>query len=333
MINEIGLIIPPMVSFIVTFLLTPLIMRIMVKIGKTGVDIHKLNKPTVPEVGGLSVIIGVLISAAVMYMLNELTVIVLASLLAASIAGIIGLLDDFFDLGGILKPVLTIFAFLPILFMGVFSPRPALPFIPGTRLFIIYSLLLPFSIAVPANAVNMLDVINGATPLTTIPVFIALTLSGILLGVRGIELISVVMIASLIAFYYYNKYPAKTFMGNAGDFFVGGLIGALAVTGRLEIVGIVALMPHIMNGFYILSSMRRLFEHKSVKDKPVRLREDGLLEATDNPKAPISLLRLLLMKGPAHEKDLATSFFILSLVSCILAIITAYLTTIRLWGI
>lgn len=333
MINSINLIILPIISFILTFLLTPLIMKFMIKIGKTGIDIHKLNKPMIPDMGGLSIILGILISAIVMYMLNELTAIVIASLLAALIAGIIGLLDDIFNLGGILKPVLTIFAFLPIWLMGTYSPHPALPFIPGTRLFIVYSLLLPFSIAVTANAVNMLDVINGATPLTTIPVFIALAVSGVLLGGRGIEIISMVAVASLIAFYYYNKYPARTFMGNAGDFFIGGLIGALAVTGRLEIVGIVALMPQIMNGFYILSSMKRLFEHRSVKDKPVKLREDGLLEASDNPKAPISLLRLLLMKSPEHEKDLATSFFILSLVSCVLAIITAYLTTIRLWGV
>lgn len=333
MIDETSLIILPVVSFIVTFLSTPLIMKLMIKIGKTGIDIHKLNKPVIPEMGGLSIILGVLISTIIMYVLNELTTIVIASLLAALIAGIIGLLDDLFDLGGVIKPVLTIFAFLPIWFMGAYYPHPALPFIPGTRLFIIYSLLLPFSIAVTANAVNMLDVINGATPLTTIPVFIALAVSGVLLGGRGIELISIIAIASLVAFYYYNKYPAKTFMGNVGDFFIGGLIGALAVTGRLEIVGIVALMPQIMNGFYILSSMKRLFEHKSVKDKPVKLREDGLLEASDNPKAPLSLLRLLLMKGPEYEKDLAISFFMLSLVSCVLAIITAYLTTIRLWGV
>jgi len=333
MANEINLIVLPLISFIVTFLSTPLIMRLMIKIGKAGVDIHKLSKPMIPEMGGLSIILGILISTIIMYVLNELTTIVIASLLAASIAGVVGLLDDFFNLGGVLKPVLTIFAFLPIWLMGAYSPHPALPFIPGTRLFIVYSLLLPFSIAVTANAVNMLDVINGATPLTTIPVFIALTVSGILLGGRGIELISIITIASLIAFYYYNKYPAKTFVGNVGDFFIGGLIGALAVTGRLEIVGIVALMPQIMNGFYILSSMKRLFEHRSVKDKPVKLREDGLLEASDNPKAPLSLLRLLLMKGPEHEKDLAVSFFILSLVSCVLAIITAYLTTIRLWGV
>lgn len=333
MIDETSLIILPAVSFIVTFLSTPLIMKLMIKIGKTGIDIHKLNKPMIPEMGGLSIILGILISTIIMYVLNELTTIVIASLLAALIAGIIGLLDDFFDLGGVIKPALTIFAFLPIWFMGAYYPHPALPFIPGTRLFIVYSLLLPFSIAVTANAVNMLDVINGATPLTTIPVFIALAVSGILLGGRGIELISIIAIASLVAFYYYNKYPAKTFMGNVGDFFIGGLIGALAVTGRLEIVGIVALMPQIMNGFYILSSMKRLFEHRSVKDKPVKLREDGLLEASDNPKAPLSLLRLLLMKGPEHEKDLAISFFMLSLVSCMLAIITAYLTTIRLWGV
>ncbi|MEM3832348.1 MAG: hypothetical protein QW128_01940 [Thermoprotei archaeon] len=333
MANEINIILPPIVSFTLTFLLTPLIMNVMKRIGKTGIDVHKLNKPEIPELGGISIIISISISVIVMYMLNELSTIIIASLLTALIAGIIGLLDDLFDLGGILKPALTIFAFLPIYTMEVYNPRPAIPFIPGTRLFIIYQLLLPFSIAVPANAVNMLDVINGATPLTTIPVFIALAVSGILLGGRGIETMSFVAIASLIAFYYYNKYPAKTFIGNSGDFFIGGLIGALAVTGRLEIVGIVALMPHIMNSFYILGSIRRLFEHKTIKDKPTRLRDDGLLEATDNPKAAVSLLRLLLMRGPEHEKELAYSLFLLSLLSCMLAIITAYLTTIRLWGV
>ena len=50
--------------------------------------------------------------------------------------------------------------------------------------------------------------------------------------------------------------------------------------------------------------------------------------ATKDNKAPLTLARFILARGPLSEKEAATNFFIISIVSGILAIITAILMVV-----
>ena len=80
------------------------------------------------------------------------------------------------------------------------------------------------------------------------------------------------LLAVLLAFYYFNRYPAKVFDGDTGSLAVGAALGALAILGRIETVVVVALIPHIMNAFY--GSERQLGD--STKDaKYVKDRSDS----------------------------------------------------------
>ncbi len=55
---------------------------------------------------------------------------------------------------------------------------------------------------------------------------------------------------------------------------------ALAILGRMEVVVVVALMPQIMNAFYGLSSVGRLYERREIRQRPTKLLDDGRLAAT-----------------------------------------------------
>jgi hypothetical protein len=191
--------------------------------------------------------------------------------------------------------------------------------------------LIPLAIAIPANAVNMMDVFNGVMPITSILMFVALLIVSLFLmaaGVPGAELgvlLSAVMIGALIAYYAFNRYPAKVFAGDTGSLAVGAAIGAVAIMGRVEIMAIVALLPAIMNAFYSLVSIGGLLERRQMKARPTIFQEDGTLAASQDPNAPLTLTRLVLARGPMAEQRITLSLATLTLASSILAILTVFL--------
>ena len=50
---------------------------------------------------------------------------------------------------------------------------------------------------------------------------------------------SIALIFSLIGFLFFNSYPAKIFMGDAGSLALGGAIGCLAVLSKLSLYSII----------------------------------------------------------------------------------------------
>jgi UDP-N-acetylglucosamine--dolichyl-phosphate N-acetylglucosaminephosphotransferase len=266
------------------------------------------------------------------------------------LAGAVGAYDDRKTLGPKIKPVLTAMASFPILVtswvIGLYAlplplsywPYPSLPFVGPTQLTIVYQLIIPFAIAVPANAVNMLDVFNGVMPLTTILMFAAIFVVSIILMVfmiPGAELgllLACVMVGALLAYYCFNRNPARVFAGDTGSLSVGAALGALAVIGRIEIVAIVALLPAIMNAFYSLVSVRGLLERRQMRKRPTIFQKDGTLAATLDKDAPMTLTRLVLARGPLTEQQITLSLAVLALTSSVLAVITILLIPFRPLG-
>jgi len=312
-------------AFAATYLTIQPIASWMRNHGITGIDIHKLDKPKIPEMCGLSIIAGlavagVLSSALFLGYSRE----VAAFLGTVLIAGAIGAIDDLRPLTPKLKPALTALAAAPILLLGTYNPHPFFPLIGSTRLTIIYPILILFAIAVPANAVNMLDVFNGAMSGTLAIVSLALGLILFLSGSLTAASLALALLGSLVAFYLFNRYPARVFGGDTGSLAVGAAVGALAVIGRIEAATVVALAPYIMNAFYGLASIGRLYERREIKSRPVRLRDDGMLEATADRNAPVTLTRLILAEGPLREPQIVRMMLLLTVLSSTLAVL-AYL--------
>lgn len=313
------------VGFFVSFVTIPAVMRKMKELGIIGVDAHKNNSPMVPEMGGIGVLIALSASISIAYLLFPEKLLVLASFLMTTlIAGLVGALDDLKTLSPRVKPFLTLFAALPILVLGTYDPHMVLPMIGRTRLTIIYPLVIPIAIAVTSNAVNMMDPFNGVMSGTCSIITVVLLISAALLGSSNAIIMSSVLLGPLLAFYYFNKYPARTFSGDVGSLSIGAALGALAIIGSVEIVAVVAFMPQIMNAFYGLSTIGRLYERREVS-RPVHLLKDGRLMASNDEKAPITLARMILARGPLTEREAAHLFLVLSAISGILAFFTTYL--------
>ena len=317
------------VSFSVTFAATPIVGRVMQKHGITGRDVHKLERKELPEMCGLAILIGLTVGVVACAVTFPNSVRETAAFIGTVlIAGAIGLVDDLRPLSARIKPLLTAVACVPILVLGAYDPFPLIPFVGPVRFTIIYPLMIPVALAVTSNAVNMMDVMNGAMAGTASIISVVIVAILLVAGRTGTAALGVGLLAALLAFYYFNRYPARVFGGDTGSLAVGAALGALAILGRIEIVVVVALIPQIMNAFYGLASVGRLYERREIRERPTRLLENGRLQASAERNAPMTLARIILAAGQLGEREIVRGMMILTLISSILAVLTYGITVV-----
>jgi UDP-N-acetylmuramyl pentapeptide phosphotransferase/UDP-N-acetylglucosamine-1-phosphate transferase len=303
-----------------------------------GIDVHKLSRPTVPEMCGAAVPITLILFAALYTLIGgSNSVSLLAYSLVVGLAALVGAVDDRLKMRGIFKPLLTLFCGLPILILGfafpgqIYNPTLRVPLFGGYHLPVIYPLTILVAISVSSNAVNMLDPLNGS-----MSGGIAIVSGGLLIGslFTGGSSTTIFLYASLLftllGFFYYNRFPSRAFSGNVGQLSIGASLGALAILSRTEIASIVAMFPNIQNSFFFLSKIRRFTEHRELKARPTRLLGDGRLASSEDPAAPLTLVRTLIAGRPAGEKEIVSDIWFLFLASGSLALITLLLTGIVL---
>lgn len=318
----------------VTYSTTPLIARFMRHIGHVGIDAHKPSKPKIPTSCGISIVLGLILGSCLLILFNPfLKVKILAFMASVVLAMIVGLIDDFKVLGAIIKTALTVISIVPIILAACLYPdiivlgKPEVPVIGRLRLTIVYWALLPLAIAGPANAVNMLDVLNGVMPITCSIASLTLLISAIILGREDGMLLSGLLLVALLAYIPYNKYPAKVFSGDAGSLSVGAALGAIAVLSRMEIVTMAALSPHITNAFYIIAFIKGLKERREIP-RPVVVCEDGTIVDSRNPRAPITLVRILAGTEGAKEPEIIKSIVLMGVISSFIALSIAIIIAI-----
>ena len=312
------------------------------KIGKVSEDAHKKPPAKVPEPAGPALFIGVLVGELAAYLFYPASLVPIAVLGSAGIAFAVGLADDLFVLGAKTKPLLLILASLPLVALVMVQPdlytsNLTFPLL-GTRHgehFVIYTLLVVAAFPVVANAFNMMDSFNGQ-----ISGFTILTSASLLVGILLQAVVdpdfsparvasTLPLVAVSIAFYLFNRYPSRAFDGDSGSLMFGAMFAALAVTGGVEVAAIVAIIPAILNSFYILASVRGFVERRRMTSRPTYIGEDGRLYASPTLGAPSTLVRMLLLDGPLTEKQLVRSILALTTVACLLSVLTSVLT----WGV
>ena len=316
-----------------SYLLTPHVASYMLNRGVYGRDAHKPGRPVVPESVGLSYVVSTLLTLAVVSMATgEYQLKTAVYVCSSAYIALIGLYDDLKTLTAPVKVLLTLAGILPVLVLGIYVPHPYLPFIGRARVTIIYAILLPLVIGVTANAANMMDTYNGSLVLTSSLLLLSLYISGLIGYYNGYidgfgALAASALLGALIGFAPYNVYPARAFNGDVGSLFVGSSIGLIAVLGRLEVIALTAMMPYVLNGFYILTSIKGFRERREIKVRPVTFESGaGMLRANLDPNAPVTLAHLLLLRRPMSEQEIVAGMVIMEAVSAALAIVTAFLT-------
>jgi UDP-N-acetylglucosamine--dolichyl-phosphate N-acetylglucosaminephosphotransferase len=329
------------VSFLVTFFILPRQISYMHKINWVGHDIHKHSRPAVAESGGVSVFAGVVIGLiAVIIMVPATALVTFAVLVSICAAAAIGFLDDKYRLSALKKIVSVIFAAIPMFalylgpMVGLFPPiikgEPPVPFIGLLRVPILYALFIPGFLAVLMNVTNMLEGYNGQGSGTSIVVTIALIVGAVISNSDMALIVALPLLGALVAFFYFNRFPAKVFPGDIGTLLIGMAFGCIAIVGSMEFALIVAIIPHVFNAFHVIRSVRGFKESATIKVKDIELIDGDLIKASTADNAPLTIPRIVTAPKPLSEPALVKNIIVLNITPAALSVLSSALVSATL---
>ena len=323
----IELIIPTIIAclfaFFIVFFITPIIIKILEKKNFVVKDVNKKGNVMIPRPGGLSIILGIVVSELIFYVFLQLNEI-LEIIITTTLAFFIGYVDDRKTMGGWFKPLMLAIAALPIIFIGAYDSNLTFPLFGDVQIPLLYFGLIIFMIPITGNTINSIDVLNGVASGFMVIASFTLSICLFILQNYEIAVISLPLGFVSLAFYKYHKIPSKIFPGDSGALAFGAMYGSIAIVGGVEIIAAIILLPAIINSFLFLSSVKRIVEHRQIRGKPVEHSDDFKLKATKDQTAPVTLVRLILTNGPLSEKQVGLEIFKLAIFSGILGIITAF---------
>ena len=265
-VDDWGIVFYFLASFLTVLVITPLLIRYFKRIGLVVKDMNKESTPLVPISGGIPVMIGVVAGLMVFIFLETFfyrSQTDLVSIFAASsvilIVAFIGFIDDLLvhnshersmGLRQWQKPLLTFFAAIPLMVISAGTTTMGIPFIGEVNFGILYPLLIiPIGFVGATNMVNLLEGFNG---LGTGMGIIYTGMLGLYAYSRSrmvAALICLVVFAALLAFFIYNKYPAKILPGDSLTYLLGGTLALVAILGNIERAALIASVPFIIEFF------------------------------------------------------------------------------------
>lgn len=309
------------ISFLVVYFLMPAAIRSLVAQGRTVPDAHKKERPRVPRPAGPVIMAGVAAAELVLFALTG-NVAVLAILGSTAIAFGVGYIDDRRVMPGWFKPAALLLAAVPIIALHLQGDHLNLVF--GSAFIpLLYVPLVFVIMPITGNTINSIDVLNGVASGFVLIAAVPLLAAVAIFGSADVFLAALPLLFATAAFYRYHKYPSRIFPGDSGTLLLGAMYGAVAVAGRAEIIGVIALLPAVINSFLFLSSVKRIVEHRQVKVRPVTLLDDYRIAPSKDPAAPATLVRLIVAdSGPLGEKEVGFRIFRLAAASALMAFAT-----------
>jgi UDP-N-acetylglucosamine--dolichyl-phosphate N-acetylglucosaminephosphotransferase len=249
------------ISFLVTFLLFPVVIPRLKRAGITGEDMNKPEKPAVAEMGGIVIVIGFITGIVTIFIIDTYFSVtlhvnliqVLAVFSMILIMTVIGVIDDLIGVRQVTKAFLPLVASLPLVAIKAGHPTIYLPFLGPINLGIIsFLVLVPIGITGAANACNILAGFNGLEIGVSTVAMGALAIIAYSIGANTSFLILLAALGALLATFRYNWYPAKVFIGDVGTFCLGGIIASAVILGDFEMAGIIIIIPHAVDFFFKL---------------------------------------------------------------------------------
>ena len=322
------------ISFFFTIFGLPLWISRAKKTGLTGKDMNKKDHPDVAELGGVIVIAGFLIGVLVylaidtFYLKHGSVAIQLnrdlkiaASLLTIMIITMIGFIDDILGwkigLRQWQKPILVALAALPLMVVNSGTSEIALPLIGVVDIGLLFPLVvIPIAISGASNAFNMLAGYNGLEAGLGIVILSALGYRAWTQDIGWVAIMAFCMVFALIAFYYFNKYPAKIFPGDSLTYPVGGLIAIIAILGNIERLALFLFIPYFIEFFL---KFRGLMQKESFgvpnEDNSLRKPYDKYYGIEH-----VMIDVITKIKKKAYEKDVVYSIIALEVVLAVIGL-------------
>lgn len=196
-------------------------------------SVQKIHAHPVPRVGGLGIFFAAVVGACFVYWrVPAVGVWVITLLLSASVAFGCGIVEDFTkSVSPLRRLILTmVSAGIGYFLLDAAIVRVDLPMFDGWLQYAWLSLpLTVFAIAGIANAVNIIDGFNGLASVVTM--FMLLSLAYVAFQVGDIYVLTAafIMVGAIAGFLVWNYPHGLIFLGDGGAYFLGFMLGELAV--------------------------------------------------------------------------------------------------------
>lgn len=206
-------------------------------------------------------------------------------LAALVLAGTLGFLDDWFNArkkggakgGGLtVKHKLVLYTFLAALGAWWFYVRLGfdviqVPFYGAFAIGWLYVPLFMFILIASAFSANETDGLDGLLGGTSLFTIMALTAVAFSIGRYDLSVFGGAMIGALLAFLWYNIYPARFFMGDTGSMAIGITIGTIAMLTNsalfLPLFAVILVFESLSVIIQVFS--KKVFKRKVFRSAPV----------------------------------------------------------------
>ncbi len=199
--------------FLSAFLATPLFGKLAIALNivdRPGDPRLKIHRKPIPYLGGAAIFIATTIAL----ILKGKTFIPV--LIPASIVFVLGLVDDIRGVAPWLR--LAVESLVAVLFLITLKSLPVY-FYP------VFFLLIVGSI----NSVNLIDGLDGLAAGSSVIALLGFTIISLFSRDFSTFYVCLALLGATLAFLYYNFHPARIFLGDAGSYFLGFMLAALAI--------------------------------------------------------------------------------------------------------
>ena len=267
--------IPFLLSALFSFLLTPLVRLLSVKIG--AVDLpgeRKVHQKPMPSAGGLvifvSLMLGILIMLSSGFASDYFRFLSAGKWTGALIGAVIivglGLFDDIRRLHYVPKAIIQLLAGLLLVAVGFEIKVLSLPF--TSRVLELGYFSIPFTILWIMGITNALNLIDGLDGLAAGVALIAcgtIFSIAVLTGNAQTAILCSFLGGSILGFLRYNFHPASIFLGDSGSLFLGYCLAIISIEGSYKGAAILSIMvPFLALGLPIIDTLlamvRRFFK-------------------------------------------------------------------------
>lgn len=242
---------PIIISLAIVLLLMPFIIRYFreKQLGQMTLDEgpswHQ-EKSGTPTMGGIAFILSVILTIAIGTVINLDRSLVLWLLVIVFVAyGLIGFIDDFIKL--IMKRNMGLTSkqkfmaqlvigliFYLVISMNGFNNELNLPFIGNVHLSYFYGVFATFWLVGFSNATNLTDGIDGLLGSTGTIAYASYAYLAYVQENWSVMFFALSVVGGLVGFLYFNRKPAKIFMGDVGSLALGAGLAAISILLNLE---------------------------------------------------------------------------------------------------
>lgn len=277
------------IAALVTGLLMPLFIRLMrhegvgQQVRADGPQRHLVKQGT-PTMGGVIILVGVLVSCA---LIAEWTPGLILAVVVTLVTGSLGLLDDIESVAhgrslGLtpsqkMAGLILISVAFCLVAVNVCGVSPAVRFPGGLSvdlgvltstfevggssvsvpwLYLVFVFLLMAGLS---NAVNLTDGLDGLAGGCTMVVMLAMGMVAFRYGELDLAVFAGAIAGACVGFLWHNCYPASIFMGDTGSLALGAAFAALAVLTKTEVTSL------IMGGLFICEALSVIIQVVSFK--------------------------------------------------------------------